>query len=284
MLRLRGSDLLPSIGRTIDVTNLTPTAVLTCDIEPDYGGRTGTTELLRDDKHATELLRWCHQQSLPLSAFIVTSLLTERFPAIASLREANADLHCHAFTHDVRTYYRNSQEEIGRAQEAFTAFFGKPAQGYRAPQGILLPGDEIALARHGFLCDSSIFPAKRPGLFDCRMLPLTPWSWQSGVLELPLAATAQRRMLTLSHLKLRGKALWKRILTNDSLPPILIIDSHLHDFFPPSSTTGLPWSLRLAYARNRTHGFALLEWLVNMLRERNYRFDTISGLVSTLRA
>ncbi|MFA6039759.1 MAG: polysaccharide deacetylase family protein [Candidatus Peribacteraceae bacterium] len=280
---LNGTDLLPSIGHTLEDASLPRTAVLTCDIEPDYGGRTGTAELLREKRFTAELMRWCGDRSLPLSAFVVTSLLGERLPAVDALRDGGIDVHCHAHTHNVRTYFQHSREEIARSQEAFTAFFGASATGYRAPQGILLPGDDTALAQNGFLFDSSVFPGRRPGLFDCRTLPLTPWEWRSGVLELPLAATARRRLLTLSHLKLRGKTLWQSILRQDALPPILIVDSHLHDFFPPSSAAGLPWTLRLAYARNRTKGFALLEWLLDVLRERGYRFQSMTGLAQTLR-
>jgi peptidoglycan/xylan/chitin deacetylase (PgdA/CDA1 family) len=279
MTTLHGASLLPSIDRVLDPAHLPRIAVLTCDIEQDYGNRTGTCELLQTREPLRLYLDWCDTQNLPLSAFVVTSLL-EKFPHLRELRE-RADVHAHAHIHDMPAYPVHTREEILRSQEAFTSFFGSPSLGYRAPQGIVMPGDDDVLKDAGFRFDSSLFPARRPGLFDYRILPSLPWIWKSGVMEFPFA-TVRGRMVTVSYLKMLGPVLWRHLLSRSALPPVLVIDSHLHDFFPVQSITRLPLHMRLLYRRHRTEGFALLQWLIETLREKEYTFVSLTSLFQTL--
>ncbi|MDD5623511.1 MAG: polysaccharide deacetylase family protein [Candidatus Peribacteraceae bacterium] len=275
------SSLLSEVVHVMNPRALPKLAALTCDIEPDFGGRTGTLELLEDPTPAAGLLQWCKTQDIPLTGFVVTELLAKNLPGIRSFREQGTELHPHAHTHDTRRYRTRSAEEIGRAQETWAKVFGTPALGYRAPQGVVLPGDPEALAAHGYQFDASVFPTQRFGVFDYRSLPLTPWLWESGIWEIPFAATTKRSRLTLSTLKLYGQHFWEGKIA--TLPPIVVIDMHLHDIVLPASTRKLPLLPRLAYARNRANGYVLLAWLTEELKRQGYQFTTMERIAAMLR-
>lgn len=275
MAEVCGSQLLSEIERTLDVSGMR-IAVLSCDIEKDYGGRTGTQELLEDASFMEQLLQRCTEAHIPLSCFVVTSLLEQSLPAIRVLREKEIDCHAHSHTHDVSTYRAQSQEEIERSQETFSRVFGRPSLGYRAPQGVIMPGDISALVHAGFRFDASVFPARRRGVFDYRMLPRDPWMWKGGVMEIPFAASPAHHRFTVSTLKLWGPFWWKRFLSNlGALPSVFVIDSHLHDFFTPSQFHQLPFFFRLIYSRNSKRGFDLLSWTVETLKRHGYSFMTM---------
>lgn len=282
MAEICGSQLVSEIEHTLDVSAV-KIAVLTCDIEPDFGGRTGTRELLEDASFTEQLLQRCTQSHVPLSCFVVTSLLADALPAIRVLREKNTDLHAHSHTHDTRVYQQVSQEEIQKSQDVFSRVFGRPSLGYRAPQGVMMPEDIPALLRAGFQFDASIFPARRRDVFDYRMLPREPWLWRGGVMEIPFAATPAHHRFTVSTLKLWGTFWWKKFLSNtDALPHVFVIDSHLHDFFTPTHFDQLPLSFRLLYGRNRERGFDLLAWIIATLKDHGYLFMTMSGVHAAL--
>ncbi|KKW39275.1 hypothetical protein A2454_02805 [Candidatus Peribacteria bacterium RIFOXYC2_FULL_55_14] len=280
-IRLQGD-----IDRAIAIDAFPRTAVLTCDIEPDYGARTGTAALLEEEQPLNDVLAFCAAQKLPLSCFVVTSLLQGNKGGICVLRAANLDVHAHSHTHNTQQYRVSSAEEMQKAQDVFSAFFGRPSLGYRAPQGVLYPGDIQALSGAGYAFDSSVFPSRRRGLFDYRALPTEPWMWRGGVLELPFAALAHsRRRVTVSMLKLRGRRFWQRQLREPAhWPHVFVIDSHLHDFFTPGNFHHLPLAYRLAYGRRKEQGFALLSWLVELLKGQGYRFVDMTSLCRELRA
>lgn len=280
---LTSDALLPLVEATPNCSSRPLVATLTCDIEPDYGGRIGTSELLEDAAYSNKFLSWLQSRSLPCTGFVVTSLLQRKLPGIEAWKARGIDLLPHSYTHDTSSYQEHSTEEIFRSQEAYQEFFHTTASVYRAPQGIIMPSDPETLRRAGYSCDASVFPSLRRGLFDYRGLPQTPWKWRSGVLELPFATTLHRRMLTVSYLKLYGKFFWKHWIRGP-LPRVLVIDSHLHDFFVPQKRSGLPLLLRLAYARNADAGFTLLDWLCTALRARGYRFTTMREIATHLQS
>ena len=275
-------DLLPSIERIPDCSSFPKTAVLTCDIEQDHGGRVGSYELLETPAFLTSYLDWCKSKDVPVSAFVVTSLLGQ-YPILRLLQEKQIDTHAHSHFHVMPTYYQHTREEILQSQEVFRTFFGHSSLGYRAPQGIVMPGDDDTLTQAGFSFDASLFPARRFHLFDYRALPRTPWLWKSGVWEIP-SGTAGRWMMSITYLKILGQRFWSRLLNDDDLPRILVIDSHLHDFFPVATRRTLPLPMRLLYRRNSEGGFALLSWLMERLREKGYVFTDMSTLFRRLTA
>lgn len=280
---IHGSSLQGAIANIADSSSAPNVAALTCDIEQDFGGRIGTCELLEDRTYMDELMNNCTSLNIPLSGFIVTDILQKKYGILDSLRDHSIDLHAHSALHDTKNYHENSAEEIRDSYSAFTSYFGHAPLGYRAPQGVLYREDIDVLKSTGYQFSASVFPAQRRGKFDYRSLPQIPWKWSNGLLELPFGTAGKKRtMITISYLKLYGLRHWKRLLSNtNALPPLVIIDSHLHDFFRPSRFSSLPLIYRLAYSRNQSKGFALLTWLVEELRNRGYTFTTMSSLASS---
>ena len=272
--------LRQNIEKEFDSGPLPKVAVLTCDIEPDFGGRTGTTELLEDPVHINKLLAWCRESEVPLTSFVTTSLLTQKLPGVHELIDKGIEMHPHSHTHDTKKNQTESAKEIAGSQEAWKFFFGENAKGYRAPQGILYPDDPKSLKENGFEFSASIFPSLRQRVFDYRSLPRTPWVWKGGVMELPFASTKDRSRLTLSTLKLRGINYWKKRISN--LPKIVIIDTHLHDFASTNSFRKLPLPIKMAYSRNKTKGFESLKWLTKTLKEMGYGFMGIQEIVEAI--
>ncbi|MFP4056844.1 MAG: polysaccharide deacetylase family protein [Candidatus Brocadiia bacterium] len=271
--------LLDEVDAAVRVPEGLRLAAITCDVEPDYGNRVGSAELLENGRHLDALAVRCRELEVPLSVFVVTGYLG-RCPDLARvIAERGPDAHAHSHAHEMARYRERSASEIRCSQEAFAGCFGRPALGYRAPQGLVVPGDSAALAASGYAFSASVFPARRRGVFDYRALPQVPWRWRSGVVELPFASTlGRRRMLTLSYLKLLGTLYWRRALRPERLPPVLVIDSHLHDYFVPRAYGRLPLAFRLAYRRNKHRGLALLAWLVARLRELGYQFFSMTEL------
>jgi len=247
---------------------MTKIAVLTCDIEPDFGGRVGTTELVTE-YYIGQLLLECHSMNVPLSSFVVTNLLKSH-KAISLLD----DVHAHSHTHDIAWYRETSHEEIERSQWAFKEHYGRSSLGYRAPQGVINPQDMAVLNKTGFKFDSSMCHARRRGVFDYRELPNEPFNF--GMWEFPMAAINKKRF-TLSTLKLYGKMYWKYQMKK-GLPETFIINTHLHDLFPVSAFHKLPPLMRIAYHRNKYKGFELLRWLIKYLKDEGYEFMTMTSL------
>jgi peptidoglycan/xylan/chitin deacetylase (PgdA/CDA1 family) len=260
-------------------------AVVTCDIEPDFGGRTQATELIDDRIYLDKLVSFCESQNVPLSAFIVTALLQGDFAVLQSIKDHTVDVHAHSHTHDTSKYREQSAKEVQTSQKVFTEYFGHPSLGYRAPQGVLTQKDISALESSGFVFDSSIFPARRLEVFDYRSLPREPWRWKGGVIEMPFASSASHQRITLSMLKLWGINRWKNILKNkDEIPSMFVIDTHLHDFFVPQHFSHLPLLYRLAYSRNKTKGFEYISELIALLKSHSYEFITMTQAYEQLAA
>lgn len=273
--------LLPEIASVIPGP-LPLLAAFTCDIEPDFGMRTGTTELLEEERYMHAVLDAARENAFPITAFVVTELLSRNLPGIRLLRETGVELHPHSHTHDRKRYAKASGEEIRKSQDAFHRELGRRATGYRAPQGVLYPGDIEVLTESGFSFDASVFPGCRFGVFDNRAFPREPWRWKGGLLELPFATTGKRAMLTMSYLRLYGEHVWERRLHASDLPRILILDAHLHDFFTPASVRRLPLPFRLAYGRNCDRGLAFLAWITETLKCAGYRFTTMQAIADAL--
>lgn len=272
----RGGDRprpLPVAGRV---------ACFTLDLEADYDGLVGGRELL--EQRSGEVARAVERLlglGLPVSTFVRTDLLAtaHRWPTV--LRELLAvDPHAHSHSHSVRDGC--SGQQILDARRAFEHHFDRPPTGYRAPWGILEPGDVELLAASGYLFSSSVVPTRVPTWFDHRSLPVGPFAHPGGLVELPLATVrGLRAPMNLNWARLYGLPLTRLMLALAGLPPVAVINLHLHDLVPaPDSFARLPLRYRLVLGRTRRHGQATLELLAGFLRDRGYRLVTISELYS----
>jgi peptidoglycan/xylan/chitin deacetylase (PgdA/CDA1 family) len=258
-------------------------ACITLDFETDYGDRIGAFNII-DDRRALEGLSALFAElDVPVSAFIRTDLLLDYPRSGEVVRMVADDYHCHSHTH--RSTGFDSRYEIAQTAAAFEECFGYRPSGYRAPYGRLYPGDIDLLKAHGFKFSASVFPSFRPGKFNHLSLPITPFAYDNGIVELPFAVVpGLRYIVSLSYLKLLGMSASRVLFSLFGLPDIVVFDSHLHDFIVnETSFRMLPPGPRLAWGRNKHAGNDYLRAFVGILRERGYRFITMTGLYEYVR-
>lgn len=260
-------------------------AAITLDYETDYGDRIGEFNILR--RHRREIDRLGErfaELGVPVSAFIRTDLLVDEPEALAAVRAIASDFHCHSHTHATRDF--DSEREIAATAETFARVFGAPAAGYRAPQGVLNEGDLDLLAEHGFRFSSSVFPSYRPGKFNHLSMPLVPFLYDNGLMELPLAVVPGiRYTISLSYMKLIGPAASRLLFRTFGLPEALVFDSHLHDFIVcEESLARLPSRVRIPWSIRKDAGPRIFERFVADLRRRGYELVTMTELAELVRA
>ena len=213
--------------------NLLPNEKLACitiDIELDYGDRTGEFNILQEThKELLQLAKQFKELNIPISLFICTNLLI-KYPKLYNiLIQLGDDFHCHSHTHNTKNF--DSNYEISKSTETFYDFFGYYPIGYRAPQGVLYEGDIEILKQFSYNFSSSVFPSFRPGKFNNLSLPIHPFKYYNGIIELPLAVIPKlRNIISLSYLKLMGYQFYKNLFNILDIPNIFIFDSHLHDY------------------------------------------------------
>lgn len=128
-----------------------PTALLSIDIETDYG--TGRSDALR---HVDRLLTQLAEQRFPLTAFVEGQLF-ERQPALcARLVEHGVDVQLHVYDHATTG---DSPDSLRRGADAYSTFMGKRPEGYRAHMYRLTPALYDALVALDFKWDSSVMRA-----------------------------------------------------------------------------------------------------------------------------
>lgn len=267
-----GFRVLPALGEKL--------ACVTLDFETDYGDRVGGAfNILHHCRpQINELAALYAELEVPVSAFIRTDLLVAHPACLEVLPALACDLHCHSHTHNTRNF--DSRYEISATADAFRAVFGRDPIGYRAPQGVLHPGDVELLRAQGFQFSSSVFPSYRPGKFNNLSMPNAPFVYDNGLVELPFAVVPSARYtISLSYLKLLGFGANRLLYSAFGMPDVLVFDSHLHDYIlSRESFRQLPRKLRLAWGINRHNGPAYFKRFVKMLKMRGYRFITMTKL------
>jgi len=258
-------------------------ACFTIDIEPDYGGRTGTTNLITSKSAITRLADILLPSEIPITAFITTDiLLSNGNNLIENLRASGiADFHCHSHTHTTTKYSINSTHEISKSFDTLNKFLDKNRiVGYRAPQGLLNYKDIDAIKKTGFHFSSSIFPSFRPQKFNNLKLPCIPFIYDNGLIEFPLAVIKYLKVIfSLSYTKLLGLKTTLALTRLFGLPEIVIIDSHLHDFITDEPTyQKLSPVFKAIYSRNKHNGGDYFHQIVSFLKQQNYKFITMSEL------
>ncbi len=253
-------------------------ACITLDFEMDYGDRVAPMNPVRDSSRVEKLNALFMSLGVPLSLFIRTDLLV-RFPeTFATIRKLGGDYHSHSHTHAMRNF--DSEREIATTAATFEDFFGYRPLAYRAPQGVLYPGDLELLKAQGFKASASVFPFYRPKKFNHLTKPIEPFRYANGLLEFPFASIRTiRYTLSLSYLKLLGWPASRLLIDTCGLPNVVVIDSHLHDYIvDEESFRQLPLKLRAAWGVNKHAGVPYMRKLIGLLRAKGYQFTTITQL------
>jgi peptidoglycan/xylan/chitin deacetylase (PgdA/CDA1 family) len=257
-------------------------ACITLDLEPDHAGRIAPAYTAWDAGRVGAMFDLLAAHEAPLSAFAVAGSL-EAVPAVIErFQDAGTEFHLHSYSHDLEN--PDSADEIARGQDAFARFFGRPAEGYRAPEGRISPAGLARLETEGFRFDSSVFPSfwPRPRYMAFPRAPYRPAG--TRLVEMPVATvTPLRIIVSLSWMKLLGWPVFRRLL-DMPLPDPLVFDMHLHDLWalPSKKDLAFPWNW--IYARNADAGFSILEAFLATLHDKGYEFVTIGQAASEAEA
>lgn len=258
----------------------------TTDLESDFLSD-DCHEVLTDPDRMRRIRDFLGEHAAPVTAFVVGRMLDEGLPVREAFEGLPVEYELHSWSHRIDA--ADTEEEIRHGKEAYRRVFGADPRGYRAPSGRISRQGIASLREHRFTYDASVFPAWRPEQgYDYRRLPTAPWRYADApeLLEVPFAVVPRVRVvLSLSFLKLFGLAPFRAALRVCGLPPVVVFDSHLYDFFltrPVREMSRLDWR-RHALTRNQDRVFDLLADLLALMRRQGYRFATMGELVADLR-
>lgn len=258
-------------------------ACITIDIERDYGDRIEEFNILENKEELANLGDLYRSLETPVSAFITTDMLLEYPEMSALLKSLTNDYHCHSHTHNTKTF--DSEYEISTCAETFEKVFGFKPIGYRAPQGVLYDNDIEILKACDFKFSSSIFPSYRHKKFNNLKLPINPYVYDNGIIEMPFSVLQRCRLIvSLSYIKLFGINAFKALVSLFELPNIIVFDSHLHDYIVnEKSFENLPKFHKAAWGRNKYKGNEYFSEFVSLLKSKGYTFVTMTELYEYLK-
>lgn len=256
---------------------------VTLDLEPDFAGLVPETYESCDPARLAGFLAVLRAHRVKLSVFVVGKMLDDRRDAVELLRREGAEFHLHSYRHDLAA--PNTADEIERAQRAYLAYFGTPARGYRAPQGLITPDCYRRLDRAGLEFSASVFPSLWPRARYLKY-PRDPFRVEgTGLLELPFATLPTRTIVSQSWLKLLGWGFFGPALRALPLPEAFVFDSHLHDFARPADSAralGPVW--RRIMRRNRDESVDLFARFLGAMEARGYEYAYVSEVAARHRA
>jgi peptidoglycan/xylan/chitin deacetylase (PgdA/CDA1 family) len=262
-------------------------ACMTVDLEPDFLS-VDRHEVLLDESRFNAFASTLLGRGVPISAFVAAKMLDEGLPIQERFGQLDAEFQLHSYSHDPSA--PDTPEEIERAKDAYRRHFGSDPEGYRAPLGFISAAGVEELAAHGFSYSSSIFPSNRRELgFNFGEFPTEPWMWANGdqdlILEIPFAVSRRPRVVICeSYLKLLGMGPYRMLHRFGGFPDVVVIDSHLYDFFATSAVLSLSRldARRYALLRNQRRALALLDRLIGFLQQRGYQFVKMSDVQAHL--
>ena len=259
-------------------------ACITLDFEEDYGDRVKEFNIYNDSFEKLEELKSLYDSlKVPVSAFITTNILDQNQNMTELIKWLADDYHCHSHSHNTQSF--DSKNEIATCFAKFKEHFGYEPLGYRAPKGIIYPGDIELITDTGFLFSSSLFPSIRVGTFNNLKSPQIPFYHDTGLLEIPFAVVNKIRLIvSLSYQKLLGSTLSQALYKTFGLPNIVVYDSHLHDYIiSEKSFAKLPAFMKTIYSVNKYSGNKIIVNFVKYLRSEGYSFITMTDLVSLIK-
>lgn len=165
---------------------MTPPFTFTFDVEdhrPDE-----TTELrLLDATH--RVLDFCAERSIVGTVFVVGEVVRDHPDLIREIAAQGHEVGLHGWSHTPVTELspQDFREQTARGRDLLGEVAGQEVVGYRAPTFSLVPATVWAtevLVELGFTYSSSILPGWSP-LFGFPGLPRHPFTWPSGLAELP---------------------------------------------------------------------------------------------------
>lgn len=257
-------------------------ACITIDFEKDYGDRIDEFNILKNTDKIKELAEVFKEQGVGISAFIRTDVLEDYPRSLDAIKMIASDFHTHSHTHNTKSF--QSKNEISESAQVFKKYFHHAPLGYRAPMGVLYDGDIEIIKECGFKFSASTFPSYRPKRFNNLSMPVEPFVYDNGIVELPFATVpGLRYTISLSYLKLLGFDINNLLYSIFGLPNVLVFDSHLHDYIiNEESFAKLPLKLKIAWGINKHSGISYFKRFASLLKKKGYRFVTMSELYNII--
>jgi len=144
---------------------------------------------LRMPDATRRVLAFCAERDIRGSVFVVGQEAEAHPDLVREIAQQGHELGLHGWSHTpvTRLTPEGFREETRKGRELLSAIAGQEVVGYRAPTFSLVPETVWAtevLAELGFTYSSSILPGWSP-LFGFPGLPRHPFTWPSGLRELP---------------------------------------------------------------------------------------------------
>lgn len=215
-------------------------------------------------------------QSGTKATFFILGRAAAQYPAlVGEIARQGHEVGCHSFDH-IRLEERRPKQfltDITRARSLLQDLSGQPVSGYRAPTWSVsrrVPWTAEAIAKAGFLYDSSVFPMRIPWYGELsvpnrpfwlavpggpNLLELPPAVLRFGPAGLPYGGGLYWRLLPLK--------LIVSLLKASDVPQITYLHPWELNPVPPAIPPAVPWLprlvLRYGVARIRTKLTRLLE-------------------------
>jgi peptidoglycan/xylan/chitin deacetylase (PgdA/CDA1 family) len=220
----------------------------TIDVEPDFGGLTNEHLYFGLD-NLEWLVQIVRKYDIKITAFVTGQTIEDRPIILDRLREMNAEIEQHSYSHQVGR--SSKQKDIEKGIESYERTFGRPPNGYRAPQGMITKEDLDVLKHAGVKFDSSIFPTFFPGRFNRLEFPTRPFFiGQSGIAEIPFSVLPKIRIpIGLSYMQILGFNSFKILTKVLGLPDLIIYGFHPYELGRVESYKRLPMHARVGYLR-----------------------------------
>jgi peptidoglycan/xylan/chitin deacetylase (PgdA/CDA1 family) len=262
-----------------------PVALLSMDVETDYG--TGRTEALDELARFLDVL---DELALPLTAFVEGQLFERRPRVCALLADRGVDVQLHVYDHSTSG---DSPDSLEQGVAAFTAFMGRPPDGYRAHTCRLTPGLFDALVSLGFTWDSSVMRAFALGHNGHACFREGDYfTMGDSLLEFPVGRWRGVN-LPLNHpYSLLTGRVGSQVLRQVFGPAdgLVAYNIHMTDLLRVPALDAAPYGalFRLLqhwmWLGNGGDTFAFFRQMMGDLRDRGYTFETTNGLYRRLAA
>ena len=250
--------------------------IFTLDLEADHAGEVAENYSLWQQEKIKFILEFFKKNKIPLSVFVVAKSIKGHEDIIELFKSYQLNFYLH--THQQLGENSDFPRYLAKAQDIFKDYFGYGAPAYRAPAYKIIKADLKALRASGIKVDSSCLRSwqswpnffisnrffkkqKIKELFPTVLKPLmipNSLSWQ--------------KLIGFNFFKVCFKMNNIFFLKKD-LPQVYVF--HLHDLWKSSVFSELDTFWQFIYSRNNEHGLEYLERFVSLLKEENYKFESI---------
>ncbi len=129
------------------------------------------------------------------ATFFITGYYAHHEPEnVKRIAAEGHEIACHGYEHRYRGREFDIEHDVRKAKRALEHISGSKVLGFRAPQVAYSRDLLRALAKAGYIYDSSLHPAWMPGYYNNRQFPLHIHKTTSGIVEIPIGVMPNSRL------------------------------------------------------------------------------------------